>query len=180
MMFGSTIAMAVLIVAAVVYLPRGIEVDNYSQLASILDDAFGRWGVTLVAASLLISCLGASLEVALELAYFVAQTFGWNWGKNHRPRDEARFSCVYTMAVLMGTMLVAVGIDPLKMTVFSMVLTAATLPIAVVPFLILMNDPNYVGEHRNGWLSNWLVVSIIGLSFVLAAVSLPLEIASGG
>jgi Mn2+/Fe2+ NRAMP family transporter len=79
-----------------------------------------------------------------------------------------------------GTVLVAVGIDPLKLTIFSMVLTAATLPVAVVPFLFLMNDTYYVGEQRNSWLSNVLIVAIIGLSFVLAIVSLPLQIAGGG
>ena len=32
-----------------------------------------------------------------------------------------------------------VGIDPLKLTVFTMALTAATLPVSIVPFLFL--DP---------------------------------------
>jgi len=49
-----------------------------------------------------------------------------------------------------------------------------------VPFLFLMNDTHYVGIHRNSWLSNILVIAIIGLSFVLAVVSLPLEIMGGG
>jgi Mn2+/Fe2+ NRAMP family transporter len=180
MTFGSTISMAVLVVAAIAYPPRGIEVDHYVDLAGMLNDAFGRWGVILVGISLVISCLGASLEISLELAYMVAQTFGWNWGENHRPRNEARFSCIYTLAVIVGMVLVATGVDPLKMTIFSMVLTAATLPVAVVPFLFLMNDPHYVGSHRNSWLSNWLVMAIIALSCLLAIVSLPLEIVGGG
>src|SRR4051812_486596 len=168
MSFGSLISMAVLIVAAMVFLPRGIRVENYSELAGLLTDVFGRWGVILVSGSLAISCLGAALEIALELAYMVSQTFGWNWGENHRPREEARFSLVYVISIALATLLVAVGLDPLKLTVFSMALTAATLPVAVVPFLILMNDQRYVGIHRNGWLTNLLVVAIIGLSFVLA------------
>jgi Mn2+/Fe2+ NRAMP family transporter len=180
MSFGSVISMAVLIVAAMVFLPRGIRVENYSELADLLTDVFGGWGLILVSSSLAISCLGAALEIALELAYMVAQTFGWNWGKNHRPREEARFSLVYVVAVAIATLFVAVGLDPLKLTVFSMALTAATLPIAVVPFLFLMNDTHYVGIHRNSWLSNILVIAIIGLSFVLAVVSLPLEIMGGG
>jgi Mn2+/Fe2+ NRAMP family transporter len=84
------------------------------------------------------------------------------------------------LAISLATLLVIVGIDPLRMTVFSMALTAATLSVAVVPFLILMNHEHYVGSHRNGWLSNLLVLLIIGLSFVLALISLPLEIVGGG
>lgn len=180
MSFGTLISMSVLIVAAMVFLPRSIRVENYSELAGLLIDVFGRWGVTLLSSSLAISCLGAALEISLELAYMVAQTFGWNWGENHRPREEARFSLVYVIAIALATLFVAVGLDPLKMTVFSMALTAATLPIAVVPFLFLMNDQHYVGNHRNSWLTNVLVVLITGLSFVLAIVSLPLEILGGG
>src|SRR4051794_23625655 len=101
MSFGSLISMAVLIVAAVGYLPRGIQVEHYSELAGLLTDVFGRRGVILVSASLAIACLGAALEIALELAYMVAQTLGWNWGKNQRPRNEARFSLVYGAAIIL-------------------------------------------------------------------------------
>jgi Mn2+/Fe2+ NRAMP family transporter len=180
MSFGSFISMAVLIVAAMTLKPRGVRVEHYSELAPMLDDVFGHWGRMLISCSLMISCLGAALEIALELAYMVAQTLGWNWGENHRPRNEARFSLVYVFAIVLATAMVAIGLDPLKLTMFSMVLTAATLPVAVMPFLFLMNDQHYVGAHRNSWLSNVLILLITGLSFVLAIVSLPLEIIGGG
>lgn len=176
MSFGTLISIAVLIVAAVVFPPRGLQVDHYSQLALLLTDAFGRWGLRLVAASLFIACLGAALEITLEIAYMFAQGFGWNWSQNQRPKDEARFSLTYTIVVILGALLVVVGIDPLKLTVLSMALTAATLPVAIVPFLFLMNDENYVGEHGNDWFSNAVVILIIGLAFVLAVVTIPLEI----
>ena len=61
----------------------------------------------------------------------------------------------------------------------SMALTAATLPLAVVPFLFLMNDPIYLGEHRNGWISNTVVAITILISFVLALIAIPLQIIGG-
>jgi Mn2+/Fe2+ NRAMP family transporter len=73
-----------------------------------------------------------------------------------------------------------VGLDPLTMTVFSMAATAATLPVSIVPFLFLMNDYSYVRVYRNSWLSNAVVLSIIGLAFVLAVVTIPLQIFGGG
>jgi Mn2+/Fe2+ NRAMP family transporter len=66
-----------------------------------------------------------------------------------------------------------------KLTNFAMALTAATLPVAIVPFLFLMNDPRYTKEHGNGVLSNAVVLFIIGLAFVLALVAIPLEIVGG-
>ncbi|MFN2599414.1 MAG: NRAMP family divalent metal transporter [Pyrinomonadaceae bacterium] len=178
--FGTLISVAVLVVAALVFLPRGIQVDHYSQLGLILRDAFGAWGFWLVVASLFVACLGAAMEVTLELAYMVAQGFGWNWSENQPPKEEARFSLTYTAFIVLGALLVAVGIDPLRLTIFSMALTAATLPVAIVPFLFFMNDSDYVGEHTNSWFSNVVVVAIIGLAFVLAVVTIPLEIFGGG
>jgi Mn2+/Fe2+ NRAMP family transporter len=178
--FGTLISIAVLVVAALVFLPRGIEVGHYSQLALMLRDAFGRWGFWLVIGSLFIACLGAAMEITLQLSYMVAQGFGWNWSKNQRPTEEARFSLTYTVFIILGALLVVVGIDPLKLTIFSMALTAATLPVAIVPFLFLMNDEEYVEEHTNGVVSNVAVIAIIGLAFVLAVVTIPLEIFGGG
>jgi Mn2+/Fe2+ NRAMP family transporter len=178
--FGTLISVAVLVVAAMVYLPRGIRVEHYAQLGLMLRDAFGAWGFWLLVASLFVACLGAAMEVTLELAYMVAQGFGWNWSKNQRPKEEARFSLTYTAFILLGALVVFAGIDPLKLTIFSMALTAATLPVAIVPFLVLMNDEEYVEEHTNGWFSNAAVIAIIALAFVLAVVTIPLEIVGGG
>ena len=72
-----------------------------------------------------------------------------------------------------------IGIDPLKLTIFTMALTAVTLPLVIIPFLILMNDEHYLGQHRNGWISNGVIIFIIGLTFVLAIVAIPLEIIGG-
>ncbi len=179
MSFGSVISMAVLVVSAIVFMPRGIQVDHYDQVALILTPAFGYWGFILFAASLGIACFGAAQEISLEIAYFIAQAFGWNWGEDQKPRDAARFSLVYTVTIFAGALLVLVGIDPLKLTIFSMALTAATLPLSIMPFLILMNDKRYVGEHRNGIISNVVVTLIIILACVLAVVTIPLQIFGG-
>jgi Mn2+/Fe2+ NRAMP family transporter len=146
----------------------------------LLVPVFGQTGFWLLVASLGIACLGAAMEITLQMAYLTAQGFGWNWSENQKPIEEARFSFAYTVIILLGMLPVLFGLDPLTMTVFSMALTAATLPVSVVPFLFLMNDYSYVRVYRNGWLSNTVVLVIIGIAFVLAVVSIPLQIFGGG
>ncbi len=177
--FGSLVSLSVLFVAAMVLQPRGIEVDRYEQAAMMLTQPFGYWGFILFAASLGIACFGAALEVSLDLGYITAQTFGWNWSENQHPQEDARFSLTYTVFIFLGSLLMVAGIDPLKLTIFTMALTAAILPLVIAPFLIIMNDRNYLGEHRNGWISNTVVIFIIVLTFVLALVAIPLEIIGG-
>jgi Mn2+/Fe2+ NRAMP family transporter len=179
MSFGSLISIAVLVLAAMLFVPRGIKVEHYDQLPMLLVPVFGRTGFWLFVASLGIACLGATMEITLQIAYLAAQGLGWNWSENIRPLDEARFSLVYTFTVLLAMLIVLVGIDPLKLTIISMALTAATLPVSIVPFLFLTNDKYYVRDYRNGWISNTVVLLIIGLAFVVAIVTIPLQIFGG-
>jgi len=180
MSFGGVLASAVLVVAALVLLPRGVHIERYDQMIPLLTEPFGRWGFWLFVASLGIACLGAVLEITLAVAYLLAQGLGWNWGENVKPRDAARFAATYTAALMVATLPVGLGIDPLKLVNLSMVLSAATLPVATLPFLVLMNDPTYVGRHPNGRLGNAVVVAVIALACVLAVVSLPLQLIGGG
>ncbi|MEH2143582.1 NRAMP family divalent metal transporter [Nostoc sp.] len=177
--FGSIVSLGVLIVAALVLGPKGIQVDSYEQAALMLTETFGYWGFVLFAASLGIACFGAALEVSLDTAYIVAQAFGWNWGESLKPKDAARFSLVYTVFVFLASLLMVFGIDPLQLTLFSMAITAVILPPVIIPFLVLMNDELYVGKYRNGWISNSVVIFTIALTFVLAIVAIPLEIIGG-
>ncbi|WP_267909746.1 divalent metal cation transporter [Paraburkholderia sabiae] len=180
MAFGGTISAAVLVVGGCVFPAHGItHVDNYHRLPLMLVVVLGSWGFVLFIASLAFACFGATLEIALEQAYFFAQGFGWNWGENRKPRDDPAFSLVYTCALAISAIPIAAGIDPLKLTVLSMALTAMSLPLTVIPFLSLMNDERYVGHRRNGAFSNAAVVAIVVLSFVLAIVTVPLQIFGG-
>jgi Mn2+/Fe2+ NRAMP family transporter len=181
MTFGGLIAVAVMIVAALTLAPQGIrQVSDYHQLPLMLTSVFGFWGLVLFSASLGIACFGASLEIGLQQAYLVAQGFGWNWGEDLKPRDDPGFAAVYTLALILSAMPIALGLDPLSITNIAMVLTAASLPLTVIPLLFLMNDERYMKNRRNGWISNAAVLFVIGLGFLLAIVSLPLELFGGG
>jgi Mn2+/Fe2+ NRAMP family transporter len=177
--FGGGLSIAVLVLAALVMAPHGVKVDSYHQLPMVLSSPWGRTGVLLFAGSLFITCLGATAEIALALGYQVAQGFGWNWGEDLPPSGDARFSLTYTVTLVLATLVILIGVDPVKLTNLAMALTSATLPVAIFPFLVLMNDQKYLGEHTNGWPSNIAILLIALLAGVLAIVSIPLEIAGG-
>jgi Mn2+/Fe2+ NRAMP family transporter len=180
MAFGGLLAISVLIIAARVLHPFNVKVEKFDQMADMMLVPFPRWGRALFAGSLGITCLGAALEIALSISYMFGQGLGWNSSENLPPKKEARFSLVYTVVLIVAAIPLLFGIDPLKVTNIAMALTSATLPLAIVPFLILMNDSSYLGENTNGIISNSVVVIVMLLSFVLAIVSIPLQIFGGG
>jgi Mn2+/Fe2+ NRAMP family transporter len=177
--FGGGVAIAVMACAAMVLHSRGIQVDQYEQIPLLLAQPLGRWGFILFVASLGIACFGAALEIALQIAYLVAQGFGWKWGENIKPGQAARFSLIYTVAALLAGLFIFTGLDPLKLTIFSMALTALSLPVTVVPLLIIMNDREYLGDNVNHWVANAAVLFISVVACIVAVVAIPLQLLGG-
>ena len=174
MAFGAMITGGLLVVAGMVLQPKGIGADSVNQIAFVLTHTFPFWGFALFAASMGIACLGAALEVALSLAYTTSQFFGWAWGQDLSPARHARFSLAYTAPILLGSIIIALGVDPVKLTIYTMALNAAALPVVSGPFLLLMNDRRRLRKHANGPISNAATVFIVAVSFALFIVSIPL------
>jgi Mn2+/Fe2+ NRAMP family transporter len=180
MTFGSLVSIGVLTMAAMVLAPRGIETERYEQAAWLLNLPLGPWGFWLFVASLGIGCIGAALELSLDMSYIVAQGLGWNWGENLKPTDDARFAMVYTSALAFATIPILSGLEPVTLTMFSMALTVVILPVLVLPLVVIMNDERYLKQHRNGPVTNVAVVAITVLSGLLALVSIPLQVLGAG
>jgi Mn2+/Fe2+ NRAMP family transporter len=178
-LFGGGLAMAVLIVAALVFAPRQIRVDAYEQLALLLASPLGRAGFVLFLATLCITCFGATLEITLAIAYLLAQGLGWEWSENLRPAKDARFSVAYSVTIVAAAVPITFGVDPLALTNISMILTAASLPLTTIPLLVLMNDRDVLMRHVNHWASNTALVAIALLSIVLLLAALPLQLLGG-
>ena len=177
--FGGGLAVAALIAAALVLAPREIKVDRYEQIAMVLASPLGRAGFVLFLATLCITCFGSTLEIVLALAYLLAQGFGWSWSENLKPEKDARFATVYTVLILLAAVPIAIGANPLTLTNVSMVATAASLPVTVIPLLALMNDGDILMKHVNGWASNVALVVIALLSVALLVAALPLQLLGG-
>jgi Mn2+/Fe2+ NRAMP family transporter len=177
--FGGLISLSVLIVSGTVLHPLQIRVDAFEQAAPMLTPVLGRFGFFAFAATLAVGCLGAALELALNLAYAVSQGLGWRWSKDQQPADDARFSLVYTGAIVSATLPLLLGVDPLRLTLLTMALTVLVTPLVVFPLLVMMNDKDYVGSHRNGPLANVLVVVVIVMGVLLGLAAIPLELLRG-
>ena len=171
--------MAVLVTSAMVLQPQQIVVDSYEQAALMFVPPFGRWAIVLFALSLGIGCFGAAVELTINSGYVAAQVFGWPWGASKPRRDAARFTTAFTFVLLMSLALALIGFDPLRLTMISVALTVVIMPLVVLPFLVLMNDPQYVKDHTSGAIGNSLLAALTIVAALLAIVVIPLEIMGG-
>jgi Mn2+/Fe2+ NRAMP family transporter len=177
--FGTIVSMGVLVSSAIVLGPRHIQVDSYDQAALMFVPVFGRWAVALFAVSLGIGCFGAAVELALNSGYVIAQVFGWPWGADRPRRSTPQFAAAFTVVLIIAIAIALIGFDPLRVTMICVALTVVIMPALVLPFLVLMNDENYVKEHTNGPLRNGFLAALTIVGALMALVVIPLEILGG-
>ena len=180
MTFGSTTAIALIFLAALYLGPRQILGITLPELGLTMAEPLGRAGAYLFASALFATTLGGALEASLSTSYNVAQGFGWEWGEDKKPIEAPRFNLALMMILLVALLVGVSGIDPLSLALLGSAFTALILPISLSPFLVLMNDRTYLGDRVNGKLSNTALVAVLVLAFIVAAVSMPLLILSGG
>ena len=173
---GGFLSIALMGLTATVFAPRGIEVDHLSQVALPTAVALGKVGLALVIVGFFAATFGAALETAMSSSYTVSQYFGWQWGKLVAPREAARFHLVILLTVIAAVGVGLTAVDPVKITEYSMVLSAAALPLTYFPILIVANDPDYLGEHVNGRLSNVIGSIYLVIIGVVSLATIPLMI----
>ena len=111
----------------------------------------------------------------------MAQFFGWQWGKSVAPVEAPRFHAVLLGSVIGAVVVGLTTIDPIKLTEYLLVISAAAIPMTYLPLLIVANDPDYLGErYVNGPVRNTIATAYLVLVIVLAIAALPLMIATKG
>ncbi|MFC7794793.1 NRAMP family divalent metal transporter [Streptomyces cinereoruber] len=175
---GGLLALSIMTAAALLLHPAGIAVDHLSQVVLPVGYALGKLGLGLVLIGVFAATFGAALETALSSGYTVAQYFGWTWGKTAAPRTASRFHAVVIVALVAGMALVLTGVDPVMVTEYSLVFAAVALPLTYLPILVVANDPEYMGEARNGRFSNLMGGLYLVVVLVAAVAAIPLMIAT--
>ena len=153
-----------------------ISVDQLSQVVLPVSAELGKVGLAFAILGIFAATFGAALETALSAGYTVAQYFGWQWGKYVRPRQAARFHLVVLVAVFVAAVWGMTGVDPVKVTEYSIVLSAAALPLTYFPILVIANDPGYMGEDTNGRMLNMIATIYLFILVLVSVATIPLMI----
>ncbi|GAB3213030.1 Mn2+ and Fe2+ transporters of the NRAMP family [Marinactinospora thermotolerans DSM 45154] len=171
---GGLLALSLMAGAAVLLHPAGIQVDHLSQATLPVVVSLGKVGLVIAIVGFFACTFGAALEAGLATGYGVAQYFGWSWGKSVRPVQAARFHTLLLATVLAGTAIVLTTLDPVKVTEYAIVLSAAALPLTYLPIFIVANDRGYLGDRVNSRFTNIVATVYLFLVLLVAAATLPL------
>jgi Mn2+/Fe2+ NRAMP family transporter len=173
---GGLLSLAIMVTAALVFAPVDISVEQLSQVVLPISAELGKVGLAFAILGIFAATFGAALETGLSAGYTVAQYFGWQWGKYLRPREAARFHLVVLIAIAAAALWGMTGVDPVKVTEYSIVLSAAALPLTYFPILVIANDPGYMGDETNGRALNAIATVYLVILLLVAVATIPLMI----
>jgi Mn2+/Fe2+ NRAMP family transporter len=177
---GGFLSFALMIVAAVLFLPRGISPEFLGTPALAVEHTLGQVGLLLALVGILFAVGGAAIETSFSGAYNLAQFFGWRWGKEERPARASRFTLSWLLIFGLALLVVMTGYDPVKLTEYSVIFSVVALPLTYLPILLVANDHTYMGPHVNGKLANVMGVLYFVVILAIAVAAIPLMLVTNG
>jgi manganese transport protein len=171
---GGLLAIAIQAVAYLVFFPSGIQVEHLSQTVLPVGLALGKIGLAIAILGVFAATFGATLETLFSTGYDVAQYFGWSFGEVQPPVRAARFTTTVGVLLLAATGLALTTVNPITVTIFAVTFSAALLPFAFLPVLLVANDRTVMGDLVNGRLANALGTATLAFSSVIAVLAFPL------
>ena len=176
--FANLIAMFIIIATGATLFVHGEHnVNSAADAAKALAPFAGRYAEVLFAVGLLGASLLAAAILPVTAAYVIAETFGFEKGIQHRPREAPVFVGVITTLIAIGAIVALIpGIPVIKLLVGVQVVNGVLLPITLFFVWRLAANRQLMGGYANGRLFNILAgATVIGtstLSVLLIGVTL--------
>jgi len=175
---GAVLTAALLVLGAIVFLPRGIFPEMLSTTAMAGAFPFGKKVLVLALLGTMACLAGAAIETALSGAYNLCQFFNLAWGKNQPVKSVPAFTATWIGMFIVAMLIAATGLRPLELVDISIVFGMAIMPLTYYPILRVASDKNVMGKHVNNRFDT-IAGTIFLIVITLAALAaIPLMIAT--
>lgn len=177
-LLGALITVGLLVLGAVVFLPRAIFPQTLSTTMIAGALPFGKKALVLAILGALACLSGAALETALSGAYNICQFFNLTWGKNLPARSAPIYTASWIAMLSLAFVLSVSGLSPLMLVNVSVIFGMVVMPFTYYPILRVAGDKNIMGRHANSTADAVLGGAFLVLITVAAVAAIPLMIAT--
>ena len=176
-MFMSNIVMYFIIAtcAAVLYTNGVREIQTAADAAAALKPFAGDYAFFLFALGIVGMGLLAVPVLAGSAAYTVAESFKWKSGLYRQLHQARSFYGVIIFSMLIGMSINFLGIDPIKMLIYSAVVNGLVAPIILFLIVQMTGNPKIMKDRINGHFQaaiGWYATGIMALCGVATIISL--------
>ena len=163
LVLGWMINCAMVIVAAAVFFRHSMIVESLTQASATLEPLAGSLARLLFGIGLLFAGLGSSFTSAMaEVNVLTAYL-----GRPEDPRSKLYRVGLFVLAIP-ALAVIAVGMDPLRVLIYSQVALTIQLPLTIAPLLWLVFSKRVMGDFRSGRTERVLAV---GATLVLSVLN---------
>ena len=171
---GAFLSISLSVVAAQLFLPRGIEPEFLGTVGLATLEPLGQLGLLLGLIGIFFAVSGAAIDTCFSGAYNLAQFLGWEWGKYRGARGAPRFTLTWLAFLALGFLIIITGVNPIVVTELSVVFSVVAMPLTYLPIFLVARDEGYMGEYANGRLGNVLGWAYFGVIGIVALSAVPL------
>jgi len=114
--------------------------------------------------------LGA-ICISLASSWAFGEVFGWAHSLNQNVKQAPWFYAYYFFTLVFAGVVVLIPGAPLVLiTLFVQVIAVTLLPAALVFLIVLLNDEQTMGKHKNTWFQNLANIGIVSLIIVVSTL----------
>jgi Mn2+/Fe2+ NRAMP family transporter len=173
---GSLLTVGLLVLGALIFLPRHIFPDLLSTAVFAGAFPFAQKALLLSLLGTLACIAGAAVETALSGAYNVCQFFNLEWGKSRRAREVPVYTVSWLAMLALALVIALTGLRPLQLVNVSIIFGMVIMPFTYYPILRVAADRNVMGKHVNDRFDTVIGTAFLVLIAVAAAAAIPLMV----
>jgi Mn2+/Fe2+ NRAMP family transporter len=178
-MFVSNVVMFFIIVAcgAMLYTHGITNITSAAEAAEALRPLAGESSFLLFALGIVGTGLLSVPVLAGSASYALSESNGWTTGLNKKLKKAYAFYGVIIISMLLGLLMNFVGIDPIKMLIYSAVANGLIAPVILLLIVKMSSSKTVMGKHANGpvtatigWVTTVVLFLVSGatvISFLL-------------
>jgi NRAMP (natural resistance-associated macrophage protein)-like metal ion transporter len=165
MLFCNVVFYFVILASAATLHAHGqTDVQSATDAARALEPFAGAAAKYLFALGLIGAGFLAVPVLSGSAAYAVAETFGWKYGLDTKPRQAKQFYAVIAVSTTVGMLINFTGINPIRALFWTAVINGLLAPPLLVLIMFVSNNRKVMGIHTNGKLTNvlgWAAAAIM-------------------
>jgi Mn2+/Fe2+ NRAMP family transporter len=175
--FSDLIAGFIIIATGATLFIAGKQIETAADAARALEPLAGQYAATIFGIGLFGASMLAGAVLPLATAYTVTEAFGLEKGVSRTFREAPAFLGLFTGLIALGAFVALLpGINVIQLLLVTQILNGLLLPIVLISILLIINDPEVMGEHTNGRLYNAVAWTTVAFVVLLSTVYLILTI----
>ena len=167
---GQLVAYFIILCTASTLFVNHRTMTTAADAARALEPFAGPFARYLFAVGLIGSGVVAIPVLLASTSYAVAGAFGWPSGLSKRPWQNEGFYLILTVAIIVGTIISLLGIQPLQLIFIANILAGVLAPLLVLTILLVGNNRRIMQKQRLSLLNNVGLVLITAI--LISAVAL--------